>query len=72
MQGMFYNWGPTGDFADVGNVIDDDTTGGNAGTYEEVAESDVNFGVTWGEDGTEHTGSGDVLGAASIFFLRRR
>ena len=72
MFGMFYNWGPAGDFADVGNVLDDDTTGGDAGTFENVATADVRDGTFWGEDGTEHEGSLVVTGEVGIFFLRRR
>jgi len=69
---IFSNWGPAGDFPDVGNVLDDDTTNGSAGTYEAATESDVSLGVTYGEDGTEFTGSGTELGEDSLFFLRRK
>ncbi len=71
MFGIFVNWGPVSDFPDVGNVLDDDTVGGEAGTYEAAGEADVSLGVTYGEDGTEFTGSGSELGTESIFFLRR-
>ncbi len=64
------NFGPASDLPTVGNTLNDDTTGGNAGTYEAAGVADVSLGVTYGEDGTEFTGSGVDLGA-SIFFLRR-
>jgi hypothetical protein len=73
MFGMFGNWGPAGDFADVGNVLEGDTTGGDAGTFENVSVGDVRDGTFWGEDGTELEGTLAVTGAPpSIFFLRRR
>jgi hypothetical protein len=71
MFGMFSNWGPIGDFADVGNVIDDDTTGGEAGTYAEIEVAKVQAGEQYGEDGTEHTGELAVTGAIHIFWHGR-
>ena len=68
---MYSNFGPAGDFSDVGNTLDDDTTNSEAGTYTAVGVGDVATGVQYGEDGTEFTGTGEV-GASSIFFLRRR
>jgi len=72
MFGMFSNWGPAGDFPDVGNTLDDDTTGGDAGTFTNVATGDVRDGTFWGEDNTEFEGSLEVSGVTSIFFLQRR
>jgi len=69
---MFANWGPIEDFPDVGNTLNDDTTNGAAGTFENVATADVRDGTFWGEDGTEHEGSLEVTGEVGIFFLRRR
>lgn len=70
MFNIFSNWGPAGDFSDVGNTLEDDTTNSVAGTYEAVAEGSVASGVQYGAGGTEFTGSGEI-GASSIFFLRR-
>ncbi len=72
MFGMFSNWGPAGDFSDVGNTLNDDTTGGEAGTFANIATNKVKDGEFWGEDGTEFEGSLEVTGEPSIFFLRRR
>lgn len=72
MQGMFYNWGPAADLPDVGNVLNDDTVGGDAGTFVNVSTGDVRDGTFWGEDGTAHEGSLEVTGTVGIFFLRRR
>jgi hypothetical protein len=53
--------------------LDDDTTGGAAGTFANIPTGDVRDGEFWGEDGTEFEGSLSVTGEpASIFFLRRR
>ncbi len=68
---MFTNWGPASDLPDVANVLNDDTVGGSAGTFVNIAEANVSLGEQWGEAGTEFTGSGSVLGTDSIFFLRR-
>ena len=38
------------DFPDVGNVTEDDTVGGVAGTYHEATEAEVQNGVTFGAD----------------------
>lgn len=45
------------DFPDVGNVLDDDTVNGEAGTFTNVSEDDVRAGISWGDDGTEFTGT---------------
>lgn len=71
MFDIFSNFGPASDLPDVGNVLDDDTVGGAAGTFQNVNEADVATGTSWGEDGTEFTGTGEV-GIGSIFFLQRR
>ena len=71
MLKMFTNWGPAGDFPAVGNVLEDDTTNGVAGTFTNVAEANVASGEQWGAGGTEFTGSGAVGGSESIFFLMR-
>jgi hypothetical protein len=72
MFGIFANWGVSGDFPDVGNTLNDDTTNNEAGTYEAVSNGDVRQGTQYGEDGTEHTGNLEVTGEpASVFFLRR-
>jgi hypothetical protein len=71
MFGIMSNFGPVGgDFPDVGNTLNDDTTDEVAGTYEAVAEEFVSSGQTYGEDGTEFTGTGTVY-EAGLFFLRR-
>ncbi len=44
------------DFPDVGNVTEDDTVNGVAGTYHEATEAEVQNGVTFGAD-EELTGS---------------
>lgn len=72
MTGMFSNWGPGGDRPDVGNVLDDDTVAGIAGTFANVATGDVRDGTFWGEDDTEYEGSLEVTGTVGIFFLLRR
>lgn len=72
MFDIFANFGPAADQPEVSNVLDDDTVGGAAGTFENVATDDVSEGVQWGAGGTEFTGTGDPLGVGSIFFLRRR
>jgi hypothetical protein len=73
MFGMYSNWGPAGDFADVGNVLTDDTTGGETGTFANISTNDVRDGEFWGKDGTEFEGSLEVTGEPEgIFFLRRR
>ena len=36
------------DYPAVANVLDDDTVDGTAGTFANVAEADVEAGVTWG------------------------
>jgi len=41
---------PTADLPDVGNVTEDDTVGGVAGTYHEATEAEVQQGVTFGAD----------------------
>ena len=70
---MYANWGPGADLPDVGNVLDDDTVGGEAGTFANVSTNDVRDGTFWGEDGTGHEGSLEVTGGpVGIFFLRRR
>ena len=69
---IYSNFGPATDQPDVGNVLNDDTVGGSAGTFENVATADVRDGTFWGEDGTESEGSLAVTGTTSIFFLRRR
>ena len=72
MFGMFANWGPAADLPDLGNVLDDDTAGGDAGTFVNISTNKVQDGEFWGEDGTEHEGSLEVTGEAlGIFFLRR-
>lgn len=71
MLDIFSNFGPAGDFPDVGNVLDDDTVEGAAGTFANIAEASVSLGEQWGEDGTEYTGTGETV-ADFIFFLRRR
>jgi hypothetical protein len=71
MFGIMSNMGPLGDFPDVGNTLDDDTTGGDAGTFANIATGDVRDGEFWGEDGTEFEGSLEVTGDVGIFFLRR-
>ncbi len=71
MTGMFSNWGPGGDRPSVGNVLDDDTVAGDAGTFANIATGDVRDGEFWGEDGTEYEGTLEVTGEVSIFFLRR-
>lgn len=68
---IFTNWGPASDLPSVGNVLDDDTVGGSAGTFTNITEAKVSLNEQWGEDGTEFTGSGSLLGTGSIFFLRR-
>lgn len=68
---MFANWGPAGDFPDVGNTLNDDTTNSSAGTYEAVAAADVRLATTYGAGGTEFTGELVVTGEVPIFFLRR-
>jgi hypothetical protein len=71
MFGIMSNFGPTsGDFPDVGNTLDDDTTDEVAGTYTAVAEEHVSAGQQYGEDGTEFTGTGTVY-EIGLFFLRR-
>jgi len=72
MLQMYSNFGPASDLPAVGNVLDDDTVGGEAGTFENVSTNDVRDGTFWGEDGTEHEGSLAVTGEDSIFFIRRR
>lgn len=72
MLGVFSNWGPANDLPDVGNVLDDDTVGGAAGTFVDASIGDVRDGTFWGEDGTESEGTLEVTGEVSIFFLRRR
>ncbi len=72
MFGMFANWGPGGDRPDVGNVLDDDTVAGEAGTFANIATGDVRDGEFWGEDGTEYEGTLEVTCIPSIFFLGRR
>lgn len=70
MLGLYSNFGI--DYPSLGNVIDDDTVGGEAGTFVNVSVGDVRDGTFWGEDGTQHEGSLEVTGEVSIFFLRRR
>lgn len=72
MFGMMANWGPGGDRPDVGNVLNDDTVAGNAGTYVAASTGDVRKDTTYGAGGTEHTGSLEVTGEVSLFFLRRK
>lgn len=69
---IFTNFGPASDLPDVANVLNDDTVGGSAGTFVNIAEANVSLNEQWGAGGTEFTGSGIALGADSIFFLRRR
>lgn len=69
---MFSNWGPAGDFPDVGNTASDDTTNGQAGTLTLPAEANVATGIQYGAGGTEFTGTGTVGGTESVFFLQRR
>jgi hypothetical protein len=70
---MYANWGPgTTDIPDIGNVLDDDTSNGSAGTFANIATGDVRDGEFWGEDGTEYEGSLEVTGTVGIFFLCRR
>lgn len=69
---IFHNFGPATDQPDVGNVLDDDTVGGSAGTFVDASTGDVRDGTFWGEDGTESEGTLEVTGTESIFFLRRR
>lgn len=64
---IFSNWGPSTDQPQRNNVLTDDTVGGLAGLFANVAESDVETGVQWGGGGTEFTGSGDV-GGGGIFW----
>lgn len=54
------------DFPDAGNVTQDDTVNGVAGTYVEVAEADVELGVQYGAGGTEKTGT-LVVGAGADY-----
>lgn len=68
---IFSNWGPEGDFPDVGNVLNDDTTGGETGTYEAAAQNKVKSGEQYGAGGTEFTGSLSVTGDTGLFFLKR-
>ena len=72
MFGIYTNFGPGGDLPAVGNVLNDDTVGGEAGTFANASTGDVRDGTFWGEDGTEYEGSLAVTGEVSIFFLRRR
>ncbi len=72
MFGIYSNFGPATDQPDVGNVLDDDTVGGSAGTFADVSVSDVRDGTFWGEDGTESEGTLAVTGIVGIFFLMRR
>lgn len=73
MFGLYSNFGPgTSDIPDIGNVLNDDTSNGSAGTFANVSTGDVRDGEFYGEDGTEFEGSLEVTGEVSIFFLRRR
>jgi len=69
---QFSNWGPAGDFPDVGNTLSDDTTNGSAGTYVGPDAGDVRSGTQYGAGGTEFTGTLAVTGEEGIFFLDRR
>lgn len=72
MFGIYSNWGPGTDLPYVGNVLNTDTVGGEAGTFARASVVDVRDGTFWGEDGTQYEGSLEVTGEVSIFFLRRR
>jgi len=48
---------PTPDFPDVGNVLDDDTVDGSAGTFQNIALDKVLTPNQWGDGGTEFTGT---------------
>ena len=63
--------GPAVDTPEVTNTLDDDTTGGVAGTYEAALVADVESGVQYGAGGTEFTGTLVVTGTPDIFFLQR-
>jgi hypothetical protein len=62
------------DFPAVGNVTEDDTVNGVAGTYHEAAAAEVQTGVQFGAGGTEYTGSyggaptggGPLVGASAL------
>lgn len=51
------NFGPSSDLPAESNVLDDDTVGGEAGTFVNIDESLVASGEEWGDDGTEFTGT---------------
>lgn len=68
MFGMFSNWGPGTDQPHRNNVLVDDTVGGLAGLFDNVAEGSVASGVQWGAGGTEFTGTGDIGGEEDIFW----
>ncbi len=73
MIGIFSNWGPlSADLPDVGNVLNTDTVGGQAGTFAPASVADVRDGTFYGADGTQYEGSLVVTGTTGIFFLRRR
>jgi hypothetical protein len=76
MFGMFSNWGPATDYPDVGNVLSYDTVDGAQGTFINIAANLVSLGETWGEDGTQFTGTGTEVGGdegdCGLFFLQRR
>lgn len=71
---IFTNFGPESDQPVVGNVLNDDTVGGVAGTFANITAGFVALGEQWGEDGTEFTGTGDPAAECDlgIFFLRRK
>jgi len=70
MFGIYANFGASGDFPARENVLVDDTVQGLAGLFENIAEGYVSSGESWGANGTEFTGTGEVSGG-SLFFLQR-
>lgn len=58
------------DLPDVGNVLEDDTVDDTTGTFINIVTGYVSLGETWGEDGTEFTGT--VTGGHGLFFITRR